>query len=350
MYTERRAEFCRVAQQRGLDLQHIPIARGQDGCALNLTYTLLGNRQASTCIVILSGVHGVEGIPGSLIQEALLKNFPTPEQLAICIVHAVNPWGMHTLRRVNEMNIDLNRNFTGGGIAPRNMDYERAHEIICPGWPELPEQPQLAAALMKWIEQAGLSHVQSVITSGQYHHAEGLFYGGGHPAQSQLAVREVCGTLAQQFHEFLVLDVHTGLGAKGQLSIIREGGRGIGDEPVLPQAINHTSHNAVSSLLSGTLTGDVDALFPGGLAEGYVLEIGTYPALEVMIAMQRENWLWRQQIHYGTQYESVREEFSEMFFPSDPHWLTRATEAIYQTVHDAVNILNARQSVQEASL
>ncbi|WP_279625544.1 DUF2817 domain-containing protein [Xenorhabdus beddingii] len=48
--------------------------------------------------------------------------------------------------------------------------------------------------------------------------------------------------------------------------------------------------------------------------------MGTYPALDVMIAMQRENWLWRQKIHFGTYYESVREEFSEMFFPSDFHW------------------------------
>ncbi|WP_315708208.1 DUF2817 domain-containing protein [Brenneria uluponensis] len=347
MYTARRDEFCRIAEQRGLALKHIPIVQGQDGCALNLTYTLLGNLQASTCIVILSGVHGIEGGAGSLIQEAILRDFPTPQQLAICLVHAVNPWGMHEMRRVNEINIDLNRNFIGGNSIQRNAGYERARNIICPDWQKLPDKSKLAKALMQWIGQDGLSHVQSVITSGQYHHAEGLFYGGVQPSQSNLAVREIFQTLALQFRDFLVLDIHTGLGEKGQLSIISEGGSGISDKRIFSQATNHTSDKAVSSLLSGTLTGYVDTFFHGRRAEGYVLEVGTYPALDVMIAMQRENWLWRKKIRSGTLYECVREEFKEMFFPSDAHWLMKATDAIFTTLHDAMDTLYVHQSVRE---
>ena len=349
MYTESRAQFSRLAQQRGVEVTQIPVTLGQDGSALHLTYTVLGDLQANTCIVVFSGVHGVEGLPGALIQETLLRDFPTPKHIAICLVHAVNPWGMHELRRVNETNIDLNRNFIGGSVPQRNRDYDRAREIICPAGSELPDQSQLRSKLLEWITHDGLQRVQSVITSGQYHHPEGLFYGGDKITPSQIAVREVCLTLSRQFRHFLVLDIHTGLGVKGQLSIIREGGRGIGKEPVLTQAINHASHNAVSSLLQGTLTGYVDSLFPGGRAEGYVLELGTSPALEVMIAMQRENWLWQRQISSGPQYDKVREEFREVFFPSDPQWVAQAREAIYETVEGAIKVLNASCPVQEVS-
>ncbi|MGP2540610.1 M14 family metallopeptidase [Pantoea eucalypti] len=348
-YTKSRAQFCRLAQQRGVDVIHIPVTLGQDGSPLHLTYTVLGDLQANTCIVIFSGVHGIEGIPGALLQETILRDFPTPKNISICLVHAVNPWGMHELRRVNETNIDLNRNFFSGLAPQRNRDYDLAREIICPSDSELPDQSQLRSQLLEWITREGLHRVQSVITSGQYHHPEGLFYGGDKATPSQMAVREVCLTLSRQFRHFLVLDIHTGLGEKGNLSIIREGGRGIGEEPVLAHAINYASQNAVSSLLQGTLAGYVDSLFPGGRAEGYVLELGTSPALEVMIAMQRENWLWQHHISSGPQYEKVCEEFREVFYPSDTRWLEQARESIYQTVEGAINILNASYPVQEVS-
>ncbi|NBC60629.1 DUF2817 domain-containing protein [Enterobacter cloacae] len=61
MYTESRAQFSRLAQQRGVEVTQIPVTLGQDGSALHLTYTVLGDLQANTCIVVFSGVHGVEG-------------------------------------------------------------------------------------------------------------------------------------------------------------------------------------------------------------------------------------------------------------------------------------------------
>lgn len=76
MYTESRAQFSRLAQQRGVEVTQIPVTLGQDGSALHLTYTVLGDLQAKTCIVVFSGVHGVEGLPGALIQETLLRDFP----------------------------------------------------------------------------------------------------------------------------------------------------------------------------------------------------------------------------------------------------------------------------------
>src|SRR5213592_2819131 len=61
-----------------------------------------------------SGLHGVEGFAGSAIQLQLLNSLPSlPQDAALIVVHVLNPYGMAWLRRFNENNVDLNRNFLG---------------------------------------------------------------------------------------------------------------------------------------------------------------------------------------------------------------------------------------------
>ena len=73
-----------------------------------------------------SALHGVEGYAGSAIQIAFLKlllladtqdgggsntMLPTAtNRPTIVLIHAINPYGMLHYRRVNENNVDLNRN------------------------------------------------------------------------------------------------------------------------------------------------------------------------------------------------------------------------------------------------
>ena len=72
-----------------------------------------------------SGLHGVEGYAGSAIQIGFLnillqaetqggsstnKLLTTTNRPTIVLIHAINPYGMKNFRRVNENNVDLNRN------------------------------------------------------------------------------------------------------------------------------------------------------------------------------------------------------------------------------------------------
>lgn len=72
-----------------------------------------------------SGVHGVEGYAGSAVQNKILDFFlETPnmikDDVAIVIIHVVNPYGMSWWRRWNENNVDLNRNFLSGRLPVPN--------------------------------------------------------------------------------------------------------------------------------------------------------------------------------------------------------------------------------------
>jgi len=71
-----------------------------------------GSDRPRRTLLISSGLHGVEGFAGSATQLQFLDKmqFP-PDDTAVVLFHSLNPYGMAWLRRVNEQNVDLNRNF-----------------------------------------------------------------------------------------------------------------------------------------------------------------------------------------------------------------------------------------------
>ena len=74
---------------------------------------LLGPPNADEVLVLCSGTHGVEGFCGSAIQTGLLQGGLSSrlERQRAVLIHALNPYGFANLRRANEDNVDLNRNF-----------------------------------------------------------------------------------------------------------------------------------------------------------------------------------------------------------------------------------------------
>ena len=67
-------------------------------------------------VVVSSGLHGVEGYFGSAVQLALLEGEDVVRGhcrsgVALVLIHALNPYGFAWVRRANEENVDLNRNF-----------------------------------------------------------------------------------------------------------------------------------------------------------------------------------------------------------------------------------------------
>ena len=68
-----------------------------DGLTIDWAFT--GDRDATRVLVLSSGLHGVEGFGGSAMQLQMLAE---GTGVATLWVHALNPWGMKHLRRVNE--------------------------------------------------------------------------------------------------------------------------------------------------------------------------------------------------------------------------------------------------------
>ena len=91
----------------------------------------------------------------------------------------MNPFGFANLRRVNESNVDLNRNFLSHpeGHAP-NPDYDALDAAINPE--RLDEESDAASrrALLGFAQREGFPRLQEVLTRGQYVHPRGVYYGG----------------------------------------------------------------------------------------------------------------------------------------------------------------------------
>lgn len=112
-YDEARSKFCEAAKVAGAKLETLRLnSRQHQDKFLSTDIAWLGNPNPRKIILHSSGLHGIEGFAGSAIQTYILNN-PPPlnSENALVVVHCLNPYGMMCLRRVNDANVDLNRNF-----------------------------------------------------------------------------------------------------------------------------------------------------------------------------------------------------------------------------------------------
>ena len=169
-YDESRARFRHAAAEAGLGIDaHAVTARGPFGQTLTIDVATLGAARPRRALVVLSGVHGVEGFVCSALQTDLVArgtSVALPPDTAVVVVHAVNPWGMAHGRRQNESNVDLNRNWGRGRGEPRhNDDYDLIHPLACPDVPDLPSAEDLLAAAAPVVAERGADSVRDAITT-----------------------------------------------------------------------------------------------------------------------------------------------------------------------------------------
>src|ERR1044071_4619533 len=109
-YSTARGRFREAAARAGGRLEAIALdPKGPKGESLGIDIVWFGAVSPRRVVLHSSGLHGVEGFAGSAIQLQLLADLPIlPEDAAIVVVHALNPYGMVWLRRFNENNVDLN--------------------------------------------------------------------------------------------------------------------------------------------------------------------------------------------------------------------------------------------------
>ena len=172
-YGEARDKFQGAAAARMLHVErHVhPTARGARDEELSIDAALLGDPNAENLLLLTSAMHGVEGFCGSGCQVALLRDeFINAEvqrgDTAILLCHAINPYGFSHLRRTNEENVDLNRNFWNfGERLPRNAEYAEIHSTVVPDtWPPTSEN---SANLGAYVGRFGVRALQAALSRGQ---------------------------------------------------------------------------------------------------------------------------------------------------------------------------------------
>lgn len=342
-YREGRRAFIAAAQGRGLDVvsRLLPGAQGPDGKPLFLDVCAMGPRNASRALLLTSATHGVEGYFGSGVQTGLLRQGVTPPGGArLVMVHALNPFGFAWDRRVNEGNIDINRNFIDHAKAPRNRGYDELAEAIALRDVSPDGMARADALLDAYARKHGAAAWQAAISAGQYSHPDGLFYGGTAPSWSAQALRSVLTEDLPGIDRLIALDFHTGLGESGAGEIIVDaapGSMAYARAQALWGAMvgSESAGESLSAPLTGTLDRGLAAMLPGVEQTFAALEVGTVPLTAMIRALRLANWQDRFAPD-GTRADEIGRLMRDAFYTDTPAWKRKAWALAQKSVHAAL--------------
>ena len=330
-YEEARAKFLAAARAHGLTVEsHVhPSARGAAGEELACDIALLGRSDAPSLAYLVSGTHGAEGFCGSGIQIALLNDadFVAAVErgdVAVLFHHALNPYGFSHLRRTNEDNIDLNRNFRDFRVPPpRNNAYAEVHDFMVPAtWPPTAENE---ARMGTYIATRGMAALQQAVSSGQSDRADGLFYGGVRPAWSNDVLRDVLRRHAARRQRLAWLDVHTALGPRGYAEKIF-GGPDDAAMHARAAAIwgaditSFHDGSSTSAKLTGVNFSAVLDECPDASSTGIALEYGTLPLAMTLNALRADQWLEMHPDAPAAMRAAIKQQVREAFYCDADDW------------------------------
>jgi len=342
-YAEARRKFLDAAHGCGATLTEFPHPTevGQDGETLAMDVAWLGADDAPRVLLVTSGTHGAEGFCGSGAQGALLADTDLHAECrragwALMLVHAVNPYGFSHLRRVNEDNVDLNRNFMDfDQPLPLNPAYAEVAPLLLPSqWPPSGDEQ---TALMQVVARKGMAWYQAAVSAGQYQDAAGMFFGGQKATWSNYTLRRILARHCAGRGVLRWVDVHTGLGPWGYGEPIYMGPDEAG-QLALTRAIWGSSVTSIydGSSTSANLTGLAWQAVPQTLPSidyaGIALEFGTLPLPEVLDALRGDHWLHVHPEADENQRALIKQAVWQAFYGDADDWregvVAQVTEAV----------------------
>lgn len=347
-YDECRTRFRRAATAAGVAVEsHAIAARGPDGQELTIDLVAFGTRRPRRALLIMSGVHGVEGFVGSALQCDLVSRLDPatlPDDMAVVVVHSVNPWGMAWWRRQNETNVDLNRNWRRDAQTPTHNDaYDEIHPLACPDTADLPTIDGLFAAAGRLVSERGLVWVRNGITAGQYRHPDGLHFGGDRTEESTAFIEQVVTDRLAGAQRVLTIDLHTGHGPRGQITFLSDQPPGSPQDEYLrarfaPARVEATVANpdATTGTKSGQIANGIGQLLDAAVCFASSMEIGTASDDEQLIATYQEHWVHRHGDRTKPDHAPVIWAYRCCFTPDDPEWESQAVTAGREQLDNAV--------------
>jgi len=345
-YAEGRERFLAECGRRGgaLAAHRHPLA-GPDGAPLFLDVARFGAAGAPRRLFVLSGTHGIEGFCGSGIQTWLLRNGLAeglPCDVALVLVHAVNPWGFAWLRRVNEDNVDLNRNFLDHDVPhPRNDDYDALHDAV-----NLTRfEPAAVAAGLERIRSFQAEHgtmaMYRALSGGQYAHPRSLQYGGRTAVWSNRTLRAIVAQEAAGAELAVCVDLHSGLGSRGVGLLFQTAPAGSVEARIAaalwPDVMRaEPAAGTDAALVSGLLGPAFCATLRPLPASCLVLEFGTREMVEVMLAMQAESWLHHHGDRDSDEGRAILLRMRDAFFVDEDDWKEKVCRRAQEVVDRAL--------------
>ena len=199
-----------------------------DGLFIDNIY-LPATAEMKNLILLTTGVHGMEGYIGSVMLDVFFDEiYPTLDTTTtgILVVANINPYGMKYMRRYNENNVDLNRNFIEDWTSfdlSSNKEYPKVDKFLQPEgkmgnafWHEV----AFFLSLAKEAIFTGADTISDALLTGQYEYPEGVYYGGNGDEKSTTYLKGVFSDcLDGEYENIIHIDIHSGYGPRYNMVI-----------------------------------------------------------------------------------------------------------------------------------
>lgn len=329
-YQQARDKFRRAANEAGAVLESLSHPeRGPDGGSLATDIALVGDKTSERFLVMIAGTHGVEGFCGSGAQIDWLRRGEgarLPANLAVVMIHAINPYGFAWLRRVTEDNVDLNRNWVDfSKPPPENAGYDSLAEAAVPDAWTPDAQQRCAQVLGAYAMDHGPMGLQQALSGGQYSHPRGIFYGGHAPTWSRRTQTAIFEAYLGKAAMVGVIDYHTGLGPWGfGEQIVTDPPASAGFERARTwyggAITSPSSGDSTSADISGDGLGAAPGLLGQAEVTGIALEVGTKSVMEVLDALRADAWLHAHGDPASEQGRAIKAKIRDAFYGDADDW------------------------------
>ena len=297
-------------------------------------------------LVLVSGTRGIDGFSGAAAQLDWMDNGgpgALPADVAVLLIHAINPHGFAWLRRVTEEGADLNRNWIDfNRPLPENRGYDALADAILPGALAGPGLTSTQTKLAAWRDKHGEHAFRAVLDDGQFKHPCGPYYGGAAPTWARRTLETIIEENRLALRDLVaVIDFHTGRGPYGS------------GEPICGHRPDTAGRRLTRQWYGDSLTApcaDRAADPRVGLSQyGWLyelgdrvafisLEFGTYDFETTFKALQADHWLHaRGDVTWDCpETREIKTSLQRAFYPDRTDWrelvLFRSRQAIGQAL------------------
>ena len=339
------ADRVQSLKENGITVEHTNYAIDESDDLYIENIYLPAAEENTNLIVLTTGVHGIEGYIGSVMLDVFFEDiYPTIDtnDTGILIIANVNPYGMKYMRRYNENNVDLNRNFIedwDNFDRTCNKEYPKVKDFLQPTgkmgnafWHET----GFYLSLAKEAVFTGADTISDALLTGQYEYPEGVYYGGNGDEKSTTYLKGVFNDcLESEYSNIIHVDIHSGYGPRYNMVIFNSVGdptseadskAQIGYDYIIAQDSEDfyitfgdttdyfyrlaSSKNSDKSLYSTCFEF-------GTIGDGFLDSI---LSLKYTVDENR-------QYHYPTDdkvtAEIVRQNYMELFYPTETEWRTK---------------------------
>lgn len=287
--------------------------KGPNGEKLFCDIAWAGNPDAKNLLILISGLHGVEGGVGSAIQtDFVSRHRRLPADVCVVLVHAINPWGFAWGSRNDHQGIDVNRNFVDFNQGLHQSESKKIWQQI------VNKQAD--------IEQIGSDrHRFDILSEGQYSDASALYYGGDQVSWSRGCIEQLAGQLKlDERDQIIVVDIHSGLGPYGYGELISDHPSDCEARDNLIDVFGATvTEPVLGTSTSGIKYGLHDYFWhaQGDYVSFVTLEFGTFGNSEMLKALLADQQLQQTGVDWQDDDTlDIKHALQDFFCPDDKQW------------------------------